>query len=102
MPDQPPDDHEHGDEFSLVTPFWIDTDGYSDRDRLMFSCGVEFQMTRELLATGDHFSRPIHAENESRLRMLCGRAGRTFEITQVSDQWSNLEVGPDLKERRDA
>lgn len=31
-------------EFQPVMSFWIDTDGYSDRDRMMFVCGVEFQM----------------------------------------------------------
>ena len=31
-------------EFSLEMPFFIDTDGYTDRDREMFVCGVEFYM----------------------------------------------------------
>lgn len=39
------DEEQHDGEFSLVVPFWIDTDGYSDRDRLMFCAGVEFEMT---------------------------------------------------------
>lgn len=47
----------------LVTPFWIDTEGYSDRDRLMFVAGVEFQMIREELEVGG--ARPIHRENET-------------------------------------
>jgi len=93
-------DHEHSDEMTLVTPFWIDTDGYTDRDRLMFCCGVEFQMVRMSLAHGEEFSRPIHAENESRLRMLCAMAKRPCEIVQVNDQWSSLEVGPNLEEGR--
>ena len=40
------------DEYSLLMPFWIDTDGYTDRDREMFVCGVEFQMVTELLKDG--------------------------------------------------
>lgn len=61
-------------EFGLVTPFWIDTDAYTDRDRQMFVCGVEFEMVRQLLEAGCwQHQRTIHTENESRIRMLCGR-----------------------------
>lgn len=88
------------EEFNIVTPFWIDTDAYSDRDRLMFCCGVEFQMIRAELASGNDFERPIHTENESRGRLLVSRQQRACEIKRFDDQWSLLRVAPDLREGR--
>ncbi len=78
-------------------PFWIDTDGYTDRDRLMFVCGVEFEMLSRLLACCWVGSRPIHRENESRVRLACGllRIEHTIEPHQDYDgceAWSELEV----------
>lgn len=94
-----PDDEGPG--YGLVCPFWIDTDAYSDRDRSMFACGVEFA------AILDHardapgpLSAVIHRENESRVRMLCGRFRRTCRIEPCGAQddpagtWSFLEIGP--------
>lgn len=89
MTDEP---HDHGDDFSMVTPFWIDTDGYSDRDRLMFVCGVEFEMVRRQLETGGNFERTIHTENESRLRLLCSRHGCEVGIEPAGKGWSFLAV----------
>jgi len=66
--------------FMLVCPFWIDTDAYTDRDRSMFVAGVEFQMFLGELQTGEAFELPIHKENESRIRMACGRFGRRCSI----------------------
>ncbi len=84
------------DEYSIVCPFWIDTDGYTDRDRLMFVCGVEFEMLCRLLSNWSG-SRPIHRENESRVRMLCGRLGIQCTIEPHQDYdgcetWSELKV----------
>ena len=90
--------HEHSpddDDLELIAPFWIDTEAYSDRDRLMFCCGCEFQMVREELETGEPIERTIHAENESRLRMLCGHVGRKATTKSLDIQWSLLVVeGP--------
>lgn len=68
--------------FEPVMPFWIDTDAYSDRDRLMFVCGYEFAQTHARLNSeiGDEYHRPIHRENESRMRMMCAKLGRQCEI----------------------
>lgn len=85
-------DADEHDAFELVTPFWIDTDGYSDRDRLMFCCGVEFQMIREELRSHEAFNRPIHAENESRVRLLISRTKRKCDIKRIDDCWSALTV----------
>lgn len=85
------------DEYGLLMPFWIDTDGYTDRDREMFTCGVEFEMVRQQLTTGWRGSRPIHRENESRLRMMAGKLGVPVNITQHEgyegcETWSDLAV----------
>lgn len=75
-------------------PFWIDTDGYTDRDRDMFVAGFEFQMVYRLIQDGCYGSRPIHRENESRIRMMCGRMGIKCTITQIEgfDEWSQLTI----------
>lgn len=79
--------------YGLVTPFWIDTEAYSDRDRLMFCCGVEFEMVRREIESGGPIDRAVHKENESRLRMLCGRSGLPCQITDLGDgTWSRLEA----------
>lgn len=66
--------------FSLEMPFWIDTDAYSDRDRLMFCCGVEFEMLRKQFQAGSPIKTTIHRDNESRVRMMAGRFHRSVRI----------------------
>lgn len=88
---------EPNDAWGLVCPFWIDTDAYSDRDREMFVAGVEFQMVYALLTDGWRGSRPVHRENESRLRMLCGRLKVPCEITPHTgydgcETWSDFST----------
>lgn len=88
MSDQFPDSAEYG----LVMPFYIDTDGYTDRDREMFVCGVEWQMVYEQMKAGEPFTRTIHTENESRIRMMAGRMGYLVNITPTEyEGWSFLE-----------
>ena len=84
-------------EYTLVMPFWIDTDGYSDRDREMFVCGYEFAIIHAILRRGSHVNCPIHRENESRVRMMWGRFGVEYTINQHSgydgcETWSELSV----------
>ena len=87
-----------GDAHEISTPYWIDTDGYTGRDRLMFVCGVEFEMVLALLRAGEPIDRPIRRENESRIRMLCARHKKPCTITtgcdpeNPSETWSRLEV----------
>lgn len=80
-------------EWGLVQPFWIDTDAYSDRDREMFCCGVEFQMVCQLIEEGWTGTRPIHPENESRIRMLCARRKVACSIAPPFGGWSQLTIG---------
>lgn len=74
-------------------PFWIDTDGYSDRDREMFVCGVEFEMVRQQFADPKPIDRAIHAENESRIRMMAAKLRRIVKLTpDYAEGWSRLEA----------
>ena len=76
--------------YDLVLPFWIDTDGYSDRDREMFVCGVEFSMIYTEVAAGREWNKPIHNENCSRVRMLCGKLGLDYVMIRFCDTWTEL------------
>lgn len=78
--------------FEIEMPFWIDTDAYSDRDRLMFTCGVEFQMVYRAVSNKDDWYQVIHNENESRVRMMCGKLGVPVKITRICDTYSNCEI----------
>ena len=79
-------------EWGMVQSFWIDTSAYSDRDRLMFVCGVEFEMVRRMLDGRWEGSHTIHTENESRIRMMCGRRGAACSIKRLCDTWSELRI----------
>lgn len=86
------------DEWNCLMPFWIDTEAYSDRDRLMFVAGVEFEMVSRLLEEGWTGTRPIHRENESRVRMMAAKMKipgvhiRQHEGYEGCETWSDLEV----------
>lgn len=79
-------------EFSLVMSFWIDTDGYSDRDREMFVCGVEFQMIYETIKNRRAWCQCIHTENESRVRMMCAKLGLPVKLERHCDMWTHCEI----------
>lgn len=84
-------------EYQLKTKFYIDTDGYSDRDRELFVCGFEFCMVVDLEKSGARIERPIHRENTSRIRMHLGKIGRKFSIDDsdeydASGTWAWLVV----------
>ena len=101
------EDPDEPQEWGLVQRFWIDTDAYSERDRLMFCCGVEFEMIRQNLKNPEFTNSTIHRENESRVRMMIGGMGRACRIEQCEPEhdpdgtWSYLEVSPDLTEGKD-
>ena len=79
-------------EFSPVMPFFIDTEAYSDRDREMFVCGVEFQMVYETVKDKRDWSECIHTENESRIRMMCGKLGLPVKMVRHCDTWTHCEI----------
>lgn len=85
-------------EYGLVTSFWIDTDGYTDRDREMFCAGVEFDMILRLLEDGWEGTRVLRRENETRVRLLCAKRRIPCRIDQHEgyegcETWSQLFVG---------
>ena len=87
-------------EYDLIMSFWMDTDAYTDRDREMFVAGVEFEMVRNLIvANGWTGTRPIRPENESRIRMMCGKLGVQCEISPCEgyEDWSELTVLTKIK-----
>lgn len=88
-------------EFAPIMSFWIDTDGYTDRDRSMFVAGVEFQMIYAAIEKGWRGTRPIHRENESRLKLMCGRLGVQCEIRQHED-YEGCETWSDFTAIEDA
>lgn len=76
-------------DYSLEMPFWIDTDAYSERDRMMFVCGVEFEMLRQELSQPGKMLRTIHTENESRARMMACKMGRAAIVEpSETEGWS--------------
>jgi hypothetical protein len=80
-------------------PFWTDTDAYTDRDRAMFTAGFEFaQLVWVLENKPGQIDTVIHRENESRVRMACGRFGRSCIIEPCMTEfdpagtWSYLTI----------
>jgi len=80
--------------FRPVLPFIIDGPGYSDRDRQMFVAGVELCQVYHLLDSGLGIDRPVHKENEDRLRVLCSRQGRVCRLDPIDETWMQLIVEP--------
>jgi hypothetical protein len=85
--------------FSLKLPFWIDTDAYSERDQHFFCFGFEYAVIcRHIEYDDSPLSTVIHRENESRVRMACGRLGRRCKIEACEPKddpagtWSYLEI----------
>lgn len=74
--------------------FWIDTDAYSDRDRLMFACGVEFRIIVDAIKQGLGYCQYIHPENESRVRLLCAKLGLAVEMDRHCDNWTHCKISP--------
>jgi len=79
-------------EYDLVVSFYIDTEAYSARDKHMFTCGVEFQMAYQCIKDRRDWCQCIHTENESRVRMLCGKLGVPVKMERVCDTWTHCEI----------
>lgn len=82
--------------YGMVMPFVIDGEGYSDRDRAMFVLGYEFCQLHVFLEEnpGEGISKPVHLENEDRIRVLCGRLERAHWFSRMDRTWSQLEISP--------
>jgi hypothetical protein len=84
-------------EFTPIMPFWIDTDAYTDRDRLMFVCGTEFEMIYTALKADRGWDQCIHTENESRVKMMCAKLGKFCKMDRYDDTWTFCTIiGGDL------
>jgi hypothetical protein len=82
-------------EYECVLPFYIDTEGYSDRDRLMFVCGFEICQLVDQIKAGYRGARelPIHTENASRVRMMGKYLGVKIETRDSGTEgWTWIEV----------
>lgn len=87
-------------EWECIEPFDIDDDELAGiRPQVVFCLGVEWAILREQLDTGRELSCTIHTENVERVRKMCQRRGRQFEITPCTDsgpecekQWAYLRV----------
>lgn len=77
---------------SPIMPFWIDTDGYTDRDREMFVCGVEFQMVYETIKGKRDWCQCIHTENESRVKLMCAKLRVPVIMKRHCDTWTHCEI----------
>ena len=88
------------DQWGLVHSFYIDTEGYTERDREMFVAGAEYMMLTGILDAGWRGNRPVHRENASRLRMLCGKLGIPCRLDphegyEGCETWSEFITGDD-------
>ena len=78
-------------EFQL--PAYVDTDGYSDRDREMFICGMEYQsIVEQMVEDDDIFDVWVHAENLSRLRMSAVVLDRLVNLIRSEGTWSLIRI----------
>ena len=78
--------------YGLLISFWIDTDAYSDRDRDMFTCGVEFHMVYRAIKEKRGWCQCIRTENESRVRMLCAKLRVPVKLERCCDTWTHCEI----------
>lgn len=80
------------DKFKFVEPFDVD-DGSLDglSPTLIFVLGVEWQMAHQALSKPAGFQRPIHSENVQRIKNMCDRHKRQWDI-MIHDDWPTLIV----------
>lgn len=76
----------------LACPFWIDTSGYSNRDRDMFVAGFEYGLIYCNLITGRAFSAVFAAENFDRVRMLLDEHKRKYRVVTIKDDYMRFDV----------
>lgn len=80
------------DDVFLACPFWIDTDGYSPRDRDMFVAGFEYGLIYCNLVTGKPCSLVFGVENFDRVRMLLAEHKRKYQIVTLNEEYSRIDV----------
>lgn len=101
-PEGEPQDPEQGKaQWGLVCSFFIDTPGYTPRDRQMFVAGYEFAIVlNHIRHRRTRMIRTIHRENESRVRLAAAQFNRTCTIRPCEEHhdpdgtWSYLTIDP--------
>ena len=84
--------------YTLVCPFYIDTDAYSDRDRLMFVAGFQFNEVYQAMKTvGNEIEFTIYRENESRIKLAAARLSRRVEIGHYNQKLDPDQIYAQLK-----
>lgn len=79
--------------YQLLCPFWIDTEGYSDRDRIMFCAGHEFaNIIKQLNYNKKIYQAYILKENESRIRLAANHFNRLVIIEDHDSHYSHLTI----------
>lgn len=68
--------------YMLLLNFLVDADGYSDRDRQMFTLGFEFAQVCNAMTEDEEVVMPIHRENQSRIRVNAARFGRKVSFEE--------------------
>lgn len=86
-------------EYEPVEPFGIDDGQLDDLSPAeCFTLGVEWEMVRTRLASGEGFECPLHAANRDRVAAMLDRHGRRHEVRflhdDVSEAWVWLSVQP--------
>lgn len=85
---------------TIFFPHYIDTEGYTQRDREMFLSGAEFHSIIRMLLEPVPSHALFHAENSSRIRMLAGVRKRKIllESTEALDRYDNPLIQLTVKE----
>lgn len=78
--------------WQMLVSFFIDTPGYTDRDREMFVCGAEYAMIHRSIQKDGKFVGLIHNENSSRLRMLAKVMNARLDVKRIDDTWSEVDI----------
>ena len=79
----------------LAIPSWIDTDGYSDREREIFLAGVEFDMVYQSILDGKGWDQRIRFENWPRVRIMCAKLEVALTATDKDQGWIHLNIKPE-------
>ncbi len=83
--------------FGLIKPFDIDhgeLDGLRQQD--CFVLGYELAQIDQLLKQPESINKPVHADNNNRIKKACVESGRQYSLTWMSgdssESWMHLQV----------
>jgi hypothetical protein len=80
--------------WGLVEPFEVDNGELASfSPALCFALGVEWELFRQRLATGERFTQLVMTEGASRLVRMTERQNRFVEHHSHCDGWTEIIVG---------